>query len=166
VIIVSDTSPLNYLVLIGEIDVLPKLFSEVLVPPSVLAELNHAHTPEIVKQWATPPPSWLKVREPSFQSVAVARLGRGEADAINLAQELGIFEILIDERKGWRVADACGLRPISTLAVLEIAASQGLLDLSMAIKKILKTTFYITEEHISAALERDAARKRAGENQP
>jgi predicted nucleic acid-binding protein len=37
-IVVSDTSPLNYLVLISAIDVLPKLLEQVYVPPSVVVE--------------------------------------------------------------------------------------------------------------------------------
>ena len=40
-IAVADTSPVCYLILIGEIDLLPKLFSQVLVPEAVLAELLH-----------------------------------------------------------------------------------------------------------------------------
>ena len=38
-IIVADTSPLNYLVLIGEIELLPSLFGQVIIPHAVLAEL-------------------------------------------------------------------------------------------------------------------------------
>ena len=33
--VIADTSPINYLVLIGEIDVLPKLYDLILIPPSV-----------------------------------------------------------------------------------------------------------------------------------
>lgn len=40
-IAVTDTSPLRYLILIGEIDLLPKFFSQVLVPQAVLDELLH-----------------------------------------------------------------------------------------------------------------------------
>lgn len=41
-IVVSDTSPLNYLVLLDVVSVLPKLFGEVVVPPAVLTELARA----------------------------------------------------------------------------------------------------------------------------
>ena len=40
-IVVSDTSPLNYLILLSHVDVLPRLFGQVYVPPSVLNELQH-----------------------------------------------------------------------------------------------------------------------------
>jgi predicted nucleic acid-binding protein len=48
-IIVSDTSPINYLVLIREIELLPKLFGEVVIPQAVLDELKQEGTPEAVK---------------------------------------------------------------------------------------------------------------------
>ena len=41
-IVVSDTTPLNYLVLIGAIDLLPKLFDEVFVPAFVLRGLQRS----------------------------------------------------------------------------------------------------------------------------
>lgn len=39
-LVVSDTSPLNYLVLVQAVDVLPVLFSEIFISPTVLDELN------------------------------------------------------------------------------------------------------------------------------
>jgi predicted nucleic acid-binding protein len=44
-IAVADASPLCYLVLIGEIDLLPKLFLQVAVPQAVIAELLHEDAP-------------------------------------------------------------------------------------------------------------------------
>jgi predicted nucleic acid-binding protein len=40
--VVADTSPLNYLLLIGEIAVMPSLYGQVFIPPEVLAELSDA----------------------------------------------------------------------------------------------------------------------------
>ena len=50
-IAVSDTSPICYLILIGEIDILPRLFDQVLVPQAVLTELRHVDAPEPVRDW-------------------------------------------------------------------------------------------------------------------
>ena len=38
--VVADTTPLNYLVLVNAIDVLPAMFGEVLTPQAVIGELN------------------------------------------------------------------------------------------------------------------------------
>lgn len=59
--VVSDTSPLNYLILIEQIDLLPQLYRRVLIPGSVLQELNAPETPELVRTWLTGPPDWLEV---------------------------------------------------------------------------------------------------------
>jgi len=45
-IVVSDTSPINYLILIDYQDVLPTLFGQIIIPQAVLNELQHAKTPE------------------------------------------------------------------------------------------------------------------------
>lgn len=128
-IVVSDTTPLNYLVLIKAVDVLPKLFRHVYAPRAVLRELNHPKTPEIVRRWADSPPSWLKVVDPSSRLPSTVRLGPGEADAISLAKESHILDILIDERRGSKIAILEGLYPLPTLAILERAAERDFLDL-------------------------------------
>lgn len=55
-IAVADTSPLNYLIQIDVIDLLPILFEQVLIPPAVLRELEHSQTPQIVCKWISHPP--------------------------------------------------------------------------------------------------------------
>ncbi len=49
-IIVSDTSPLNYLVLVSYVEVLPQLFGQIIIPQAVFDELSHAKTPAPVKK--------------------------------------------------------------------------------------------------------------------
>jgi hypothetical protein len=44
-IVVADTSPLNYLVLLGHIEILEKIYAEVVVPQSVLDELRDSEAP-------------------------------------------------------------------------------------------------------------------------
>jgi predicted nucleic acid-binding protein len=54
--VVSDTGPLHYLVLIEKIEILPRLFTTVLVPLSVRAELDRPETPASVRAWVAEPP--------------------------------------------------------------------------------------------------------------
>jgi predicted nucleic acid-binding protein len=61
-IVVADTSPLNYLVLIDEIDLLPALFGQVIVPQAVFQELQHPRTSRKVREWAAHLPAWLELR--------------------------------------------------------------------------------------------------------
>lgn len=104
-IVIADTGPINYLILIGEIEVLPALYLRILVPNAVCEELSRAKTPETVRTWISMPPAWLEVRSPiNSDSTELAHLGSGERDAILLAEELGADQIIIDEALGRREA--------------------------------------------------------------
>ena len=61
-VVVADAGPLNYLVLTGDIGLLPKLFATVLVPTAVRDELTDRDTPEAVRAWMSKPPVWLEIR--------------------------------------------------------------------------------------------------------
>src|SRR5437764_730017 len=65
IVVVSDTSPLRYLILVEQVEVLPRLFDHVLVLPAILLEMCQARTPGPLRAWAASPPAWLTVREPS-----------------------------------------------------------------------------------------------------
>jgi predicted nucleic acid-binding protein len=65
-IVVADASPLNYLVLIGQSDILPYFYQGVLVPPSVWEELHDANTPVMVKAWML----WLQHGSNGIRSTA------------------------------------------------------------------------------------------------
>lgn len=142
-IVVADTSPINYLVLIGEIDILPKLYVRVLIPPAVLAELSHPGTPAAVREWVSGRPSWLEVQQPK-EPLRLPRLDPGEIEAIALAAELAADVILIDEMAGRREAERQGLPVAGTLSVLDDADRQGLLVFEEAITALQSTSFRIS----------------------
>lgn len=48
-IVVADTTPVNYLILIGEIDVLAKLYGRVVIPEAVREELTRSCAPAAVR---------------------------------------------------------------------------------------------------------------------
>src|SRR6185437_15542920 len=97
-IVVADTSPINYLVLIGEIQLLPALFGQVLVPKAAFQELQHPKTPVQVRRWIAHSPAWLDVRTVSpIPNPGLMNLDIGEREAIQLALELGITTVLMDE---------------------------------------------------------------------
>jgi predicted nucleic acid-binding protein len=89
-IVIADTTPLNYLVLIGEIDVLPALYGRVIVPRAVYAELVVAGSPGAVRTWANRLPNWVEVHNapPEAAALAPGLLDPGEGEAIALARLL------------------------------------------------------------------------------
>lgn len=155
-IAVADTSPLNYLIQIDAIDLLPILFEQVLIPPAVLRELEHSQTPQIVCKWISHPPAWVLVRANGPTSVpALLRLDLGEREAIQLALELKIGTVLMDEAEGRRVAESLGLEVRGTLGVLERGARLGRIDLRRALHELEQTNFRVSPELRAAILERN-----------
>jgi len=61
-IVIADTGPVNYLVLVQQADWLPRLFRRVLIPPAVFEELQDPETPIAVREWLSQRPAWLEVQ--------------------------------------------------------------------------------------------------------
>lgn len=146
-IIVADTSPLNYLILLGKLQILPDLYGRVVAPTAVLRELNHADAPELVRTWAAAPPPWLEVVRPHrIYSTLATELGAGESEAISVALELRADLLLIDERIGRQAAEARNLQVAGTLAVLLRAGLLGLLDFPVVLKDIQRLGFRVSRD--------------------
>jgi len=81
--VVSDTSPLRYLVAVGQADLVEQIFHQVLIPRMVERELTDPSAPEAVRQWMARRPSWLKTQESRSPDPELTRqLDEGEAEAI------------------------------------------------------------------------------------
>jgi predicted nucleic acid-binding protein len=160
-IIISDASPLHYLVLIREAEVLPALYGEILIPQAVAEELLRSQTPEAVRAWLLHPPAWLNIVPPRTEGIsnpALADLGQGEGEAIALALDRHADLVLMDDREGVEVARRFGLTVIGTLGVLERAAERALIDLPEAVNRLQTTNFRAAPHVIRALLERDAGK--------
>ena len=80
-IVISDTTPLHYLVLIGHEGVLPILYGRIVLPLAVALELQNTAAPWLVRQFLQHPPSWLEIRSAITIDTTI-RLGPGETEAI------------------------------------------------------------------------------------
>jgi predicted nucleic acid-binding protein len=160
-IVISDTSPINYLILIGESDILEKLFNRIVVPQAVFSELQHPKTPQQVKDWIANAPSWLEVKQADASLfMPTKRIGDGEREAIALAIELNADAVLIDDRDGTLEARRQSLIALGTVNILERAAEKGLLDLPETLDRLGQTSFRLPPRDIlDAMLERDRTRK-------
>jgi predicted nucleic acid-binding protein len=158
-LVVADTTPLNYLVLIGQVTVLASLYEQVVIPNAVATELRHPKAPEVVRAWIASPPSWCTIRQAQRPpDRALMPLGAGEREAIVLAEELGAGALLTDDLEGREAARHRGIEVTGTLGILERAAQRALLDLPTVIAQLQATTFYGAPDIIAAMLARDAAR--------
>lgn len=157
-VVVADTTPLNYLVLIEQVEVLHRLFGEVMIPEAVLTELHHPKAPAAVSAWLQSLPNWLRVLRVG-QVDDTIQLGHGENEAISLAIEHQVSIVLMDERRGRAAAEARGLLPIGTLNILDLADERGLLDGVASLNELKRTTFRADQELLDRFEERMRARK-------
>lgn len=163
--IVSDTTPLNYLILIDTVEILPRLYERIMIPTAVYRELSRPETPHKVKNWLQTHPDWLEVRKTSYPD-STPELDIGEQEAIGLAVELRANKILLDEKAARAVAKAHGLTVIGTLGSLEAAAIQHLIDLPEALQRLGQTNFHCAPRLIEALIERNHQRRKPEGNHP
>lgn len=164
-VVIADASPLNYLILIGELDVLPKLFGRVVVPTTVCAELRDAEAPTPVAYWAANLPTWAdEMSATATADASLEKLGDGERAAIELAQEqTGPVLLLVDELAGRREAERRQLPVIGTLGILRLAARQGWVDLPDCFARLRQTNFREPRKLMTELLAEDAT-WRGGKN--
>jgi predicted nucleic acid-binding protein len=160
VIVVADTSPLRYLILIEHVHVLPALYGHVVVPPAVIAELNQEQTPDLVKTWLSNMPEWLQVQVPRRALTSPRTvLGAGEREAIALATELSADALLMDDRDARQEAERLGVPVLGTLRVLVDASEHGFAHLSTAFDRLRQTNFRASEQLLKRLLEDPAHRE-------
>lgn len=124
-IVVSDTTPLISLLKINRLDLLKKLFGDVLIPQAVFDELTDDERFRLEAD---------QIREKKFivvkpvnnsESTNILKratgLDQGESEAIVLTDELKADLLLMDEAKGRNVSAQMGLRIMGTIGILMAA---------------------------------------------
>ena len=153
-IIVSDTSPLCYLILVGQIDLLPRLYGQVVIPEVVRDELVDARSPSEVRHWMAQLPAWLTIQAIATQPDAdLENLDAGEQAAILLIERLGADVLVMDEMLGRQIARARGLRVIGVLGILEEAGRRGWINLPTVLGQLQQTSFRVSQELLQQILE-------------
>lgn len=155
-LVISDSSPINFLVRMNCHEILPQLFGKVVIPNQVQMELSNPKTPSIVRAFIASPPDWLEVRTPAnlkhFQG-----LGVGESAAMTLAIELHADLILLDDGPARNAAKGRNIPVIGLLGILERAADLGLIRLADVVSR-LPADYRIDPALVQAALFRQAKR--------
>ena len=146
-IVIADTSPLNYLIQIEYQELLPAMFEQILIPTAVVNELDHSGAPAVVRAFSRQMPQWIVVRQVRLTpDPTLATLDPGEREAIQLAREEHADLLLMDEKMGMRLARRQGLAVIGTLGILVRAAQYGLVNIDVALARLRATDFRCTPE--------------------
>ena len=130
-IVVSDTSPLSNLAIVGYLSLLQQIYNRVIIPQGVAEELINASDEEnLIAEVLSL--DWIEViPAKNLELISILRnnhnLDRGEAEAIALVIELEADELLIDERLGRREATRLGLPITGILGILLVAKQRKLI---------------------------------------
>lgn len=153
-IVVSDTSPICYLLLINKIEILQILYNSVTIPQTVADELRASESPSVVKRWIAQPPDWLQIRSIEIpQAIELERLDPGERDAILLAEQLKANLVILDDKVARQIATERGLEIIGLLGILKDAARSNLLDLKTTFEQLQEFGFWVAPSLLQRLLE-------------
>jgi predicted nucleic acid-binding protein len=148
-------------VLIGNDQLLVRLYGHILLPEAVARELQADRTPIPVREWMQSPPFWVEVVPAvagSWDDLVSTALGAGESNAIRLALSVHADLVLMDERAGVQEAWRLGLTVTGTLGVLARCAERGWISLPATPEKLQKTNFRVHPRLIQEMLEADKRR--------
>lgn len=122
IVVVSDTSAISALLQIGEIEILQKLYGQILIPEAVRTELkrSHAQIPDFIQTESVAPSPALQAR--------LETLDIGEAYAITLTEQIHADLLLIDEKKGRAAAASAGLQYMGLAGALIEAKRKGIIS--------------------------------------
>lgn len=150
--VVSDTSPIGYLLLIEQVNLLPALYKRIHIPLAVRDELGAKPG---FHNWVANPPGWLEIHAaPTAPDSGLDHLDPGEREAIALAEGMSADLVLLDEKRARQVARERGLTRTGLLGVLDRAARAGLVQLEDALERLGRTNFRVEPRLIEALRDR------------
>lgn len=155
-LIISDTSALSALAETRLLLLLPALAGCVTITDSVQRECLDTGAPAPLRTWIALPPDWLSVvPDPGALLQETSAPGVGEASAITLAwQHRPTSRLILDEKRGRKVAHALGLKMTGVLAMITGPAIAGLIDFEEAIRRLKAAEFRIAENPVQEARQR------------
>ena len=152
---ISDATPLVAFVKKGELNILKEIFGEIFLPKAVYEELTrdtkrNQEQSNIIKYNVNQ--NWLKIYDLKQKTLPNLNLGAGEFEAINSCFELKNPLLLMDEKKGRRIAKSNKIPVIGTIGILISALNKELktkTELLKNLDQLLENDFYISSRVIA-----------------
>lgn len=151
--IAVNASPWITLSICGQVHVLKELYNGVYMPAAVREEILAGERKAGVKELQES--QWIKIETVSDEDKVglIHELGRGESEVIILAKEMGIKEVLIDDRIARMHAKVQGFSVIGTLGLLLRAKKRGILsELKPSVKRIVSKGIWISDDIVERIL--------------
>lgn len=158
--VVCNCGPLIALAGVGQLDLLPQLFRQVCIPTEVYDELTGSQRFESVRNLFHQP--WLEIipLPTPCDPLLTVQLDTGEAAVLTLARLFPGAEVLMDERKGRRLAERLfGLRVLGTGGLLLRAKRAGLIPAVQPVLVAMKNNGYHLSDRLMQAIWQAAGEK-------
>ena len=136
--IISDTSCFIILSKIQELDLLKKVYGQIIT------------TSDIVEEFGEKLPEWIiieNVSDKSRQRILELQIDRGESSAIALALEIPNSTLILDDFKARKIAQQLGISVTGTIGVIIKAKLNEIIpSIKPYLEKIKETNFRISAE--------------------
>lgn len=136
--IISDTSCFIILSNIGELDLLQKVYGEIITTSTIAEEFGDAL------------PDWVKIQNVTDKlrlQILELQIDRGESSAIALALEIPESTLILDDYKARKVAENLGLNFTGTIGIIIKAKLENIIpSIKPFLEKIKQTNFRISAE--------------------
>lgn len=123
--IISNSSPLMYLTKINQLELLKKLFKEIIIPREVYEEVvvrgKEGNFLDALKVEKAISDNWIKVKDVAIDKEIEKfsnEIDLGEISVINLAKRLNADLILIDDASARAIAEILGFKVKGTIYIL------------------------------------------------
>jgi predicted nucleic acid-binding protein len=136
--IISDTSCFIILTNIGELELLHRVYGQIIT------------TLDIATEYGETLPEWVEiviVKDKYRQQLLEMQIDRGESSAIALALETPDSTIILDDYKARKIADQLGLIFTGTIGVIIKAKLNGIIpSIKPLLEKIKQTDFRLSSD--------------------
>lgn len=154
--VIVNTTPLIALCHVGQLDLLKKLYGEIIIPQAVYRELSEKKE-SICKKQVDASLNWIcveKIENKMAKSMFKTQLHDGEVEVMILAKEKNADIVIIDDANAKKHAKYLKLPVTGTLGVLIKAKQQGyIMELKPIMQEMIDKNIYISENLMKFCLE-------------
>lgn len=153
-VVISNTSPLQYLHQLGYLQLLPRFYQQIQIPQAVIDELAAG------RELGVPLPDpgkldWLHKHAPTDNPTLLlaTSLGAGEREVLTLALEATEALVLLDDGRARRIGQRLGIRMTGTVGILVRATREGTIpQLEPVLDQLAALGFRLSDEARAVAL--------------
>ena len=153
--VVVNTTPLIALSHVGQLDILKKLYGEIIIPKAVYRELS-VKIESACKKAVDRSLEWIRVENIKNQMAKTmykTQLHDGEVEVMILSKEIAADVVIIDDANAKKHAKYLGLPVTGTLGVLIKAKREGLInELKPILYQMTENGIYISQSLIELCL--------------